>query len=455
LKAPIESPESSSPIVTRAVASGLRGEYSDIYDFPEWQKLSLVALGALPHAFARFIISRFETITGLDPRTMDNFSLDKLLRTRLGDYANNEGHYPVILAGAALGGATAYLSIAMGGPFLPQAFVVSLKHGAFYGDVNEYLHRSLDTALRIADENPELMTIQHYDPVHDGWMTRFINHLRFKLLDLPPTYAEFIRSNLEPGGAIVYLESGASWLRYRLGPRSIFQVGGWGGLSPEEFIYGSERIRDYARRSGLRFSDWSLKDYSLERGPESEWGSEPGFAEALDSFCQSEGYRFIRINLPHPHQFSRLAYSSAELLLKKEGRLPAGILIEMFTQFDANAARQAGLLPIWLIYNTLDSLEFLKEMQIHFPVDKPIFFSPLATFSMTPDLVPWDNWESLLGDFQWINIGSRPSHYPADARALVKWADPLRKWVKENHIPLQTHLSPEEVSNLANQIQTN
>ena len=117
----------------------------------------------------------------------------------------------------------------MGGPFLPQAFVTTLKHGSMTGDVNEYLHRSLDIALRLADENPGIMTIQHFDPVHDGWMTRFVNHLRFKLLDLPSAYTDFIKSKLEPGGAVVYLDSGASWLRYRVGPRSVFQVGGWGG----------------------------------------------------------------------------------------------------------------------------------------------------------------------------------------------------------------------------------
>jgi len=72
-------------------------------------------------------------------------------------------------------------------------------------------------------------------------------------------------------------------------------------------------------------------------------------------------------------------------------------LIEMFSQFDATAARQAGLLPLWLIYNTPDSLEFLKEMLPQFPSDNRLLL-PLATFSMTPDLVPWQAWESALAD---------------------------------------------------------
>jgi len=368
------------------------------------------------------------------------------------DYDQLKGPFPAILIGAALGGAAAYLSLALGGPFLPQAFVVSLKHGSSRGDVDEYLHRSLDTALRIADENPGLMTIQHYDPVHDGWMTRFINHLRFKLTDLPSAYEGFIRSRLETGGAVVFLDSGASWLRYRVGPRSVFQIGGWGGISAEEFLEGSERIRVYAKHAGLKYWDWKLKEYPLERGPESEWGSEPGLAEALETFCKTEGYRFIRISLPDPNDFSRLAFASALKLLEKEGREPAGVLIEMFSQFDVTASIQSGLLPLWLIFNTDDSLAYLKEMRAHFPAGKQVFFSPLATFSLPPDRTPFDEWANALAGLDWVNVGTRRSNYPADSRALVHWAAPLRRWVRKNHHPIHAHLNADEISTMAKAI---
>jgi hypothetical protein len=112
----------------------------------------------------------------------------------------------------------------------------------------------------------------------------------------------------------------------------------------------------------------------------------------------------------------------------------------------------AGLLPLWLVFNTPDSLEFLKEMRAKFPADKPIFFSPLATFSMTPDLVPWKEWEAVLAGLKWTNIGTRSNHYPADARALVKWFEPLRDWVRENYRPIHAHLSAEEIGNLADNL---
>ena len=441
----LESNESSSPIVTRAVAAGLRGEFCDNYEFPGWQKFLLNLLGTLPQGVARFTISRFESFSGLSPRLLDNFSIDDLIRQRLNDYAQTAEKYPAITIGAALGGATAYLSLALNAPFLPQAFVLTLKHGSSTGDVHKYLHRSLDIALHIAKQDSRLMTIQHYDPIHDGWMTRFVNHLRFKLLHLPESYCEFIRSRLEPGGALMYLQGGASWLRYRVGPRSVFQVGGWGGISASEFLEGSERIQVYARNAGLKTTDWMLKEYPLETGPESEWGSEPELAEAIKGFCDREGYRFVHIFLPHPEDFSRLAFLAARTLLEKAGRQPSGVLVEMFTQFDATASLQAGMLPLWLVFNTFDSLDFLICMKSQFPKGKPVFFSPLATFSLTPDLVPSKEWDSALVGTRWINIGARPSHYPADARALVKWTQPLRKWVAENRQPVVGRLKAEEL----------
>lgn len=447
-----ESQESSSPIVTRAIAAAHRGQFVDNYQLPAWQKAGLRALGRLPPRASRVITDRLGVLGGQDPGLLDAFSMADLIRGRLQDYEHLPGRFPALTIGVAQGGPTSSLSLALGGVFLPQAYVVTLRGGAYHGDVREYVGRSLGAALRIARENPDLLTIQHYDPVHDGWLTRSLNHLRFKLLDLPPEYIQFVRERLEPGGAIVFLEGGASWLRYRLGERSLFQVGGWGGIPPQEFLEGSERIELYARRIGLTHTDWRLPDYPLETGPESEWGSEGGLAEAVERFCLAEGFRFVRIRMEEPHGFSRLAFAAMERLLQKEGRGPAGTLVEMFSQFDTAASFQAGLLPLWLVFNTRDALEFLRQMRPDFPAGGPVFFSPLSTFSVTPDLVPFREWEEALPGF--INIGAHKQRYPADLRALADWATPLHDWVRAHRRPVQARLSAEELLEISRNLDT-
>jgi len=39
-------------------------------------------------------------------------------------------------------------------------------------------------------------------------------------------------------------------------------------------------------------------------------------------------------------------------------------------------------------------------------------------------------------DYQWVNIGARKSHYPADKTALVKWSGSLRKWSEKKNIKI-------------------
>jgi hypothetical protein len=389
----------------------------------------------------------------LDPSLLEGLSIDALARERLNDYAQlDKGSFPAITIGAGLGGASAHLAVALGGPFLPQAFVTTLKGGSANGDVLTYFNRSAEMARSIAANNHNIITIQHYDPVHDEWMTRYVNHLRFKLIDLPHVYIDFIRRHLAPGGAVCYLDSQATWLRYRLGEHNFFQVGGWGDISPQEFLEGSSRLERFCANVGLAACDWRLPGYDLESGPESEWGCEAGLGEALQAFCQQEGYRFVPVSLPEPQHYSRLAFEAIRALLAKEGREPAGTFIEMFSQYDVSAVMNSGLLPLWLVFNTWDSLAFLKEMRAEFPQDKPVFFSPLSTFTSTPDLVPWDRWVQALEGLDWRNVGARRSHYPADARALVDWQQALHEWVSANGRPVESKLQAEQLLTLAEEI---
>ena len=100
------------------------------------------------------------------------------------------------------------------------------------------------------------------------------------------------------------------------------------------------------------------------------------------------------------------------------------------------------------MFNTVDSLEFLRAAIQNFPKDKPVFFSPLSTFTLTPDIVPWSDWERVLDRFDWKNIGSRKSHYPADAKALISWSKLLRDWVDHNLEPITMHLSSTEFESI-------
>jgi hypothetical protein len=153
----LESPESSSPVVTRAVSAGLQGQFCDSPFITAWQRLLLKGLGQLPEGAARFLIPGFQSIAGLPPKSLDGLDFNSLTGTRLKDYAGLNGPFPAITLGAALGGASAHLSLMLGGPFLPLAFVLTLRGGSFTGNVQAYFRRSAGLARQIAAGNPGVM----------------------------------------------------------------------------------------------------------------------------------------------------------------------------------------------------------------------------------------------------------------------------------------------------------
>jgi len=447
-----ESRESSSPIITRAVAAGLEGNYSEAYEFDAATKILLKLVGAFPQSIAQWLIPRAGNSASLSSTLVRNLNMNDLIQTRLQDYAGVKGPFPAITLGIGMGGTTAHLALGLGGPFLPQAYVLTLQHGSMNGDVEYYFNLSKETAQIVTQRNPGIMSIQHYDPIHDGWLVRRVNHLRLKLTELPDLYKEYIHANLIPGGEIVYLEGNAKWKQFKVGEKNVFQVGGWGDISAEEFLNGSERIKKYCDKEGITQQNWNLKDYPLIDGPESEWGSEPGMRESLKAFCEQEGYQFTCISFDDPNQFNKLAFRAVTKQLELDGREPAGVVVEVFSQFDASSIMKTGLVPLWLIFNTSDSVRFLKEMVPEFPKGKPVFFSPLSTFSITPDLASWKSWKDALKNISWINIGTRESHHPADTRALIEWQKPLHEWCITHENPIKSRMTSEMLKSLTKEI---
>ena len=423
-----ESAESASPLITRHVAGYLRRQNVEGMTLSQLERFGLRLLQPLPVRFARALAAWRVARSAIHPTRSFQIRTEELAQARLDDYAGLAGKFDQILCGSALGGAVAHLAAVAGSPFLPQPFILGFKGGTRDDSLETYLEHVTPIAQTILNSNPGLAAIAHFDPVHDGWLTRSLTHLRLKLIDLPSSYREFLFRKLKPGGAIVYLDCSARWLQYRLNDHFSLQVGGWGDIPAQEFLSGSDRIDRFLSQQGSQQKGgWALDGGIPEWRFESEWGSEPGFDLALESFAAREGYRFVRIRFDHPHDFSRLAFIAQRQLLLESGIEPRGVLIEMFTQYAPWLVIERGLLPLWLIFNTHDSLQFLQQERSLFPEDIPVYLSALVTLSSTPDMVEWDTWAEALAGREWHSVGARREKYPEDLLALGTWTDRLRK----------------------------
>jgi hypothetical protein len=422
-----ESPESASPIITKLVAACLQNRDADGLEFSAMEKIALSLLSRMPVRLSRYTAQWNAFRAALDPGIARELRTEHLVSQRIRDYDLLADPSGVVVMGSALGGAAAHIAAALGAPFLPQPFILGFRGGSPGDEVSPHLEQVLDLAEPILANNCDLHAVGHFDPIHDGWLTRRVTHLRLKLVRLPDGYRQYLRSRLKAGGAIVYLDCGASWDQFEIGSRLRYQIGGWGDIPPWEYLEGSSRIDAYLEAVGSPHrGGWAAGNFQVRQERESEWGSIAGLASDLEEYAAEGGFRFFRIGYDHPHDYSMLAYRAHRALYDRAGVEPEGVLVETFTQYSPFLALKGRLLPLWLIFNTWDSCRFLQEQAGHFPPGIPVYFSALVTLARTPDIAPLQAWRHALGGLPCKNIGAREGRYPEDLESLWKWSERLR-----------------------------
>jgi hypothetical protein len=432
----------------RSVAAALRGEFFQPQDMPDWVAVLAMLLGGLGRRFNVWAVDRSQSMTGIAPEVADRITSADLAEHALGFYREVKGPFDAVIVGAPNGG-VAHLATALGAPFLSQHLLTSFRDHKHADDIHTYAERGTELARRVLSRNADLAIVNHYDPLHDRFLVRWVNHIRYKLLDLPQAYREAIRLWLKPGGTIVFSDCRYLWRQYRVGERHTFQVGGLGGVTDEEFLSGCPEIEAMQRAERSPWvGGWRL-DLPLEVQPESEWGALPELRAACEAFAQENGYGFLPLTADHPEGFSKLAFHAYQALLRKAALTPRGVFIDCFTQVNPVAIRLSSLLPLWLPFNCTDSLHFLERMRPEFPCDLPVVFAPVPNFAPAYDTVGFDPWLDVLMDFDVNVLATDPQRYPEDLSGLFGFTPALKQWCKMHPAPVRAHLSPDELRVLA------
>lgn len=432
----------------RSVAAALRGEFFQPLDMPACVGRLATLLSTLGSRFNTWVVDRSQSMAGIASAVADHITTADLAVHALSYYWGVEGPFDAVLVGAPNGG-VAHLATALHAPFLSQHFLTSFSDHKHADDIQTYAAHGTDLARRILARNPDVAIVNHYDPLHDRFLVRWVNHIRYKLLNLPPAYRAAIHRWLKPGGTIVFIDCRYPWQQYRIGERHTFQVGGLGGVSDEEFMRGRPEIEAMQRQERSPFvGGWRL-DLPLEVQPESEWGTLPELRQACESFARENGYQFLPLVAAHPDEYSVLAYRVHRAALQKEGCQPQAVFVDCFTLVNPVATRLSSLLPLWLPFNCTDSLAFLKRTLSAFPAGRPVLFAPLPNFAPAFDTVSMAAWLEALSGFDVHLLGINPRHYPQDLAGLFRFTPALKNWCERHPAPVQARLTPRELQELA------
>ncbi|HNT75562.1 MAG TPA: hypothetical protein PKH77_11140 [Anaerolineae bacterium] len=432
----------SAAVIMRAVSAALHGEFVNVWDVNTWQQqaLKFIAMGGKKAVISA--VERVMATSGVDPALAARITTSMLATWAVSLYQDARGPYDTLIIGAPSGGIM-HLATALEAPFLSQHFLISYKDPKPADDVETYLAHGNELAEPALRRNRDLAVINHYNPLHDRFMIKYVNHIRYKLLDLPEAYKAFIFQTLRPGGTIIFADCRYSWPMYFIGERHWFQVGGLGGVRARDFLDGRhpaivalQETVDAEPRG-----NWGLKERTAFEMPESEWGALPPLHQRLAQFARENAYEFVALEGPHPEYFSSLAFRVWDKVLRRAGSEPQGVFLETFTQVAPAATRAAALLPVWLPRNSTDSLNFLHRMRREFRLnpelrEKPVFWLPLPHFTESFDMAPWEAWLDALKGLDAHPLGMRPALYPADPLAFHAPRQALMEWVATHPSPV-------------------
>lgn len=261
--------------------------------------------------------------------------------------------YNHLLIGPPNGGMV-YLATRFKCPYLPTDLFLPIQIGCDPDSLVCHLE-ALHTFSRVIQGCDDIEVIGHFDPIHDRVDIGKILHTRLKFSSIPKQYKQFITDNLSANGTIVVVQCDFSWKQFELDDRVFFQLGGFGAISPDEYVTGSERIDHWlATQWTSHRGGWGNAGYEPRTRQESEWGSPPEFADHVREFCDLNGYEFLKIEVDHP---SQIGIIESQLRMEESNfSSPERIVVEAYWAMNPNLSLRTNCIPIWIPY--IDSNTF-------------------------------------------------------------------------------------------------
>lgn len=359
-----------------------------------------------------------------------------------------ERRYPGVFIGAAHGGAM-HLAAALGMPWLPQTFLLPLRRRLDPDDLIGDMNWGREPALRLMSRNPDLAVFHMHDPVHDRLMGTRMAYFRIKRRRLGAVYRDFMTRVLPPGSTVVIVDCRLRRPVTRLGPHHVYQVGGLGSTTPEEYLHGGPRVSRFLEQQGAAIRSWS-PPAPTEYAPEAEWGYLDELDDEISALARARGHTVCRLVFEEPQDLSTTVADLHMAWLRRRGIDPVRLLAENFALLAPWHVLRSGAVPFWLPFNTEPGDAALEDyLQTRGPFDE-IYLMLLSNGVEAIGLVPIERWKELLqrarrtGRF----LGVDEREFPRDFASFVRYYTDLKKYVR-TRVPAVEPLTIAELDTLA------
>ncbi|HEV2782764.1 MAG TPA: hypothetical protein VGX25_25510 [Actinophytocola sp.] len=330
-------------------------------------------------------------------------------------------HYPAVLIGSS-SGAVAHLAALAGIPWLPQTFLVPVRHPGLDPDRPRAAMVDLAAARdAFASANPNMVVHHMHDANQDRLMIQHMAYFRFKYRTLPAAYRRFLHERLEPGGTVVVVDCDERWSTTAVGERQVFQHGAVGGMSAREYAAGGERVTAFLAEQGSELFAWDGPAPDAV-SPEAEWGFDSALLPDLTELCAQRGFALERLTFPHADALSGPVAELYRAWYTEHGVPADRLLVGSFVLIDVHLPLALGLVPYWALFGTKparDTLdEYLRTAEPYDEIHLGLFSHGIRSIG----LATIDDWDEVLrharrsGTYCGVDRAAYPQDFASNGR---------------------------------------
>ncbi|OZV83723.1 hypothetical protein CA850_03410 [Micromonospora echinospora] len=332
---------STARVLVAAAARALRGaDCADLGHPP-----SLARFPGAPEPVRRAAVARTAGRVALPVEQAATVDAERVARWFVEQYPRRR--YPGAVLGSAHGAAV-HLAVALGVPWLPAGFEMTVRWTDGAVDHPRAAHdHGAALAGRLLSGNTDVHVRQVHCPASRGALAGATVTLGVRWQRLPRAYARFLAARLAPDASVLLLRDARTWPVRDDGRGHSFQVGcPASGLDPVDFHPDSPALRQVLRSAGGDRSRWDPPDVSSARAL-AENSVEAGFELGAREWTGRRGHRLHRVLFPQPEVLSAATADLYRGWLRGAGKTGNRLVVECGRLLDPWQVVRAGLVPYW------------------------------------------------------------------------------------------------------------
>jgi hypothetical protein len=360
------------------------------------------------------------------PGKLDEVDDEQIARDLVAQFPRRR--YPSIAIGSS-NGALVHLYAALGIPWLPQTnlMLINRDEPIEPDDMAADAEWGRELAQPLLERNPNLKLHQMNDPAQDRYMAIKMTYFRLKFLALPAAYRQFIEDCLEPGGTILVANCQNRWPATQLSDRHYFQVGGYGGITVDEYMNGGPRVEEFLRRNGSNQHRFIVPEITGEH-LEAEWGFEEAMLDSIDALAARRGLKVKQIYFTDPREAARPIADFYRDWYESIGLPTNKLLVESFMLLDPYWCLRTGCVPYWAVFTGQPAYDGIDEYVRQYDWDY-IYLTLFSNIVRSIGVPPGRDWQRLAQRARRGHalLGADPEKFPFDLLSAFSFFDDAPK----------------------------